>query len=201
MKRSKWAVITLCVLLVMPSIATAQQKASRQMPLTVREQNRPIKAGDTLDVNVWQHSNMDMTVIVEREGFIQYPFLGIVDVHGKTIKEVEVIITDGLDPEYIIGPKVSVRYNQQSVAFFIYGEVGRPGTYMFQGDVDVLKAIVMAGGFTAFASKKVRIIRKDESGNETETTLNVKKLVRAMENRNEYMVEPGDTIIVSRSWF
>lgn len=192
---------TVCLILLSPVTIFAQKQATEPVTTPTAEDTYQVKTGDVLDITVWNNDDLNMTVVVDMEGKIHYPFLGVMDAGDKTVKELEDIITDGLNEELIVNPSVSVRLNPQSRAYFVYGEVMKPGVYQFQGKIDVLKAIVMAGGFTPYASTKVKIIRHSETGEETEIKINTKKLMHAMNDRDEYSIEPGDTIIVNRSWF
>lgn len=79
--------------------------------------------------------------------------------------------------------------------FTVGGEVRAPKDYAHQGQLTVLKAIDMAGGFTEYANKKkVTIIR----GGKT-TVVDCKK---ALKDPAKYDVPvlPGDTINVPRGW-
>jgi polysaccharide export outer membrane protein len=74
--------------------------------------------------------------------------------------------------------------------FYIYGEVKNPGKYTWEKDLTVLKAVIVAGGFSEIASKRrVKIRRQDSDGE--------KKIRVTLETK----VEPGDTVIVPESFF
>jgi len=74
--------------------------------------------------------------------------------------------------------------------FFIFGEVGQPGKYRWERDLTVLKAVIIAGGFTDIASKRRIKIRRKVA--ESEKKIRVKL---------DTPVEPGDTVIVPESFF
>jgi polysaccharide export outer membrane protein len=74
--------------------------------------------------------------------------------------------------------------------FFIYGEVGQPGKYRWEKNLTVLKAVIIAGGFTDIASqRRIKIRREDPEGG---SKIRVKL---------DTPVEPGDTVIVPESFF
>ena len=105
-----------------------------------------------------------------------------------------------LDQDYIANPQVDVRIDTKALTVFVVGEVSKPGSYPFEPGLDPLKAIALAGGMTDFASSKALIIRKNEAGGETQIKVNVKKLMKANPDRNQYELEPGDMVVVKRSW-
>lgn len=160
-----------------------------------------IKPTDTLNISVWNQSNLDATVMVDSRGYINYIFMGNIQVAGKTVREVQKIITEGLNKEYVANPKVDVSLEQRLPTFFVIGEVLKPGSYNYEPNLDPLKAIALAGGFTDYASWRVTIIRKDETGKEIELNVNTRKHLKASEDREKYRILPGDTVVVKRSWF
>lgn len=160
-----------------------------------------IKPTDTLNISVWNQSNLDATVMVDSRGYVNYAFMGDIKVVGKTVGEVQQIITEGLNKDYIANPKVDVSLERRLPTFFVIGEVAKPGSYNFEPNLDPLRAVALAGGFTDFASWKVVILRKDETGKEIQLSVNTKKLLQASADREKYKILPGDTIVVKRSWF
>jgi len=74
--------------------------------------------------------------------------------------------------------------------FYIFGEVGQPGKYRWERDLTVLKAVIVAGGFSEIASKRGIKIRREISDEEKKFKVKL-----------DTPVEPGDTIIVPESFF
>lgn len=74
--------------------------------------------------------------------------------------------------------------------YFIFGEVKSPGSYKLRRDTTVLKAVIMAGGFTDKASKRRIKIRRKEG----EKTIKVRVKL-------DDPVLSQDTIIVPESFF
>jgi polysaccharide export outer membrane protein len=74
--------------------------------------------------------------------------------------------------------------------YFIFGEVKNPGSYKLRRDTTVLKAVIMAGGFTDKASKRRIKIRRKEG----EKTIKVRVKL-------DDPVLSQDTIIVPESFF
>lgn len=94
---------------------------------------------------------------------------------------------DGEDVEIHDGDTIFVPKGQ---VFYIFGEVGQPGKYRWERDLTVLKAVIVAGGFTEIASKRrIKIRRKCAEGEEK---------IRA---KLDSLVEPDDTVIVPESFF
>lgn len=74
---------------------------------------------------------------------------------------------------------------------YVTGEVKKPGSYLYDGQMTILKAITLAGGFTdKAASGRTKVIRKQANGREA--TIRVKM---------EDPLEPEDIIVVAESFF
>ena len=189
------------LLFLISNISLLEAAKSQEKALSTISGDYLVKTGDILDINVWKNKELNMSVVIDEEGQIDYPFLGVMDVNNKTVKDIEKMITAGLNKGYVVNPRVSIQLNKKSLAFFVYGEIKKPGSYKFDTKLDLLKAIILAGGLTNFASTDVVIIRKDDEGKETEIKVNLKQLTKATDERDRYAIEPGDTIIVKRSWF
>lgn len=111
---------------------------------------------------------------------------------GKRASDLEKEIHDRYVPKFYQRLTVSVKVEERT--FFVYGEVRMAGQKPYLGQMNVLKAIAAAGGFTDFAARKrVRVIRADGKT----VIVNCKKaLTHPKENLPIY---PGDTIYVDRS--
>jgi len=74
--------------------------------------------------------------------------------------------------------------------YFIFGEVKNPGSYKLRRDTTVLKAVIVAGGFTDKASKRRIKIRREKGGKTVKVRVKLDDPVLAQ-----------DTIIVPESFF
>ncbi len=145
--------------------------------------------GDQLTIRVFGEQELSPTLRIDDQGRINYPFLGQLNVQGKTASEIEREISGGLKGPYLVDPKVSVAIAQYR-PFFINGEVRTPGSYEFQPGLTVRKAISLAGGFGERAAKnKVFVIRdRGESAEPVRVAL-------------DDLLGPGDILSVRQSFF
>lgn len=147
-------------------------------------------SGDQIRIQVFGEEDLGMEVRLSDAGTISYPFLGEIQVQGLTVGQLETSVINGLQPDYLIDPKVSVsilEYRQ----FYIHGEVSKPGGFPYLPGLTLRKAIALAGGFTERASKtKISVIH---DGDEV-----IKKSSRIALGDD---VAPGDIITVEQSFF
>jgi polysaccharide export outer membrane protein len=74
------------------------------------------------------------------------------------------------------------------------GEVNKPGPQQMRGQLSVLQALAMAGGFKDFANTgDITILRKSLTGVQ-KLRFNYKDAVKG--NATPVLLQPGDTVIV-----
>jgi protein involved in polysaccharide export with SLBB domain len=126
---------------------------------------------------------------VSEQGYINLPQIGEVKAAGKDRIELQKEITELYVP-YFKHLTVTIAPDQRF--FYVNGEVKKVDRYFYAGEMNVLRAISTAGGFTNFADKtKVRLIRADG-------TIEIVNCKKALDNPGELNIEvlPGDTINV-----
>ena len=155
------------------------------MSQTYGQQDYRIAPGDRISINVYGEPDLTFPQLpVPTDGIITYPFLGQVQVQGKTKVELANDITRGLLDGYLLQPQVTVAI----IGFrpiFIGGAVTIPGQKEFSIDMDVERLIALAGGFTDRADvTDIVIQRKDNVGRY--------ELKAAIDSE----VKPGDVVSV-----
>ena len=118
-----------------------------------------------------------------------FPSLGEINVLGRTIGDLERLITNGLRGRILVNPQVAVQIVEYR-PFYINGMVEKPGGYPFQPGLTVRKAASLAGGFKERAAlNKIHVIRElDSSQRPQKVDLNTP-------------IGPGDIVTVEESFF
>lgn len=158
--------------------------------------DQPYKIGreDVLDVAVWRDADLSRTLPVRPDGFISLPMIGEVKAEGMTTVDLEKDIKRRL-ATYIQEPKVTVIVREVNSKVFVTGEVAKPGTYPLRGQVSLLQAIALAGGFSPYAKENaIKVIRT----NDRSETIPVRysDLIRDDSDRVDFYLAPGDTVVV-----
>jgi polysaccharide biosynthesis/export protein len=122
--------------------------------------------GDLLAINVWKNEALTQRVIVRPDGFVTLPLIGDVAAGGRTVDAIASDVADRCQRFYTERPVVSVEVAElHSYRIYVLGEVTRPGEFTPRGQVTVLQAIALAGGFTRFAAPdQIQIVRRDAQG-------------------------------------
>lgn len=121
---------------------------------------------DLVDVEVLDLDNLKRTVRVNAAGAISLPLIGAVTVAGLTSHEVEQRIADRYRERYLQNPQVSVFIKEFTTErLTVEGAVSKPGIYPLTGQITLLRALALAGGFGPIAnSSEVMLFRNAESG-------------------------------------
>ncbi len=157
-----------------------------------------IGPSDVLSIRVWKNPELSMDgVPVRPDGKISVPLVDDVQAAGLTTAELKEILTASL-AEYVTAPDVTVVVlSMESKRVFVVGEVARPTSVPLTQDLRVLDAIVITGGFNAFADRgDVRVLRRTKDGSVVEYRFDYDAFVRGDAPGSNLMLQPGDTIVV-----
>ncbi len=151
--------------------------------------------GDKLRVEVYKDDQMSQNVQIRPDGKITLPLLGDVVAAGQTPTGLRDSLTSALR-EYITNPVVTVIVVEATPAtVYVMGEVTQPGPKPMHGQMSVLEALSMAGGFKDFAKTgDIKVLRKSGTGTTETIAFNYKKAVKGEEQ--PVMLRPGDIVVV-----
>jgi polysaccharide export outer membrane protein len=122
---------------------------------------------DTLEVDVFQLSDLNRTVLVDSSGSILLPLIGQVPAAGKTSEELSQDIAARLGKTYVNNPQVTVVVKDaQGQKITVDGAVGQPGVYPLSGPTTLMQAVALAkGADTKMANMhKVIVYRMEPAG-------------------------------------
>ena len=154
-----------------------------------------LTAGDKLRIEVYKDAQLSQSLQVRPDGKITLPLIGDVAAAGHTAVELRDAISASLK-EYIGNPVVTVIVTEASPqVVYVTGEVNKPGALTLTGQMSILQALAMAGGFTDFADKKnILIKRKTTKGMET-LKFNYKDALED-DRKEPLQLQAGDTVVV-----
>jgi polysaccharide export outer membrane protein len=149
-----------------PDAATAG--AAGQLPSTPTDRLRPdylLGPGDQILIRAFEMPEMsERPFRIDGAGNANLPILGIVQVGGRTVAELEALLTERLK-NYVREPQVSVTVVQfRSEPVFFVGAFQRPGIYALQGRRTLVEMISQIGGLQPNASRRIKVTRRKEIG-------------------------------------
>jgi polysaccharide export outer membrane protein len=119
-----------------------------------------IGPNDVLGIKVLGEADLTGTYAVDSDGTIRFPFLDRVPVGGRTVQEIEFVLTKLLGEGFLNRPQVSVvitSYRSRSI--YVLGEVRNPAKYNIEGQTTLLEVIAQAGSFTPNAAQTLNVLR------------------------------------------
>ncbi len=172
-----------------PTADSSKQPVSPVVPSYV------IGPDDTLFISVWKESDLTATLPVRADGMISMPLLNDVQAAGLTPMQLAASITEKLK-KFVSDPRVTVVVTQMnSQRVFVTGEVAHSGAVNLLPDMTVLQALANAG-FTQFANTKKIYVLRSENGVQKKLPVNYKKLIKGEASDQNFLLKPGDTIVV-----
>ena len=150
---------------------------------------------DVLHVAVWKEADITATLPVRPDGKISLPLLDDVQAAGLTPKQLADSVTERLK-KYIADPRVTVVVTTiNSKRIYLVGEVLHAGATPMLPNMTVLQALSSAG-LSQFANTKRIYVLRSENGKQQKLPVNYRKLVKGEEIEQNYLLQPGDTIVV-----
>lgn len=113
------------------------------------------------------------TYLVDNNGQINFPVLGLITLKGLSKRDAEMKITGLLGKYLKEQPVVTVSFVNYKIS--VIGEVARPNTFTISNEkVNILEALAMAGDMTIWGKRdNVKIIREDADGNKQVIVMNM----------------------------
>jgi polysaccharide export outer membrane protein len=160
-----------------------------------------LQAGDTFDLSFEYSPEFNQTLTVQPDGFVTLREIGDVYVSGLTFPEVGRALSDKYG-SILYQPKISVMPKDIQKRYFIAaGEVARPGKYELRGETTVEQAIAMAGGFAQDRAKHSEVVLFRRTGDTLALgrVVDVKKMLKQRDLREDLYLKPGDLIFVPQT--
>ena len=184
-----------------PSVArpdsdkTATDKTTPVVSASLAGPEYVIGPEDVLHIAVWKEADLSATLPVRPDGKISLPLLNDVQASGLTPEQLKDSVTEKLR-KYIADPRVTVVVAAiNSKRIYLTGEVLHSGPMPMSPNMTVLQALSSAG-LNQFANTKRIYVLRTENGKQQKLPVNYRKLVKGEQIEQNYLLQPGDTIVV-----
>ncbi|SFK80853.1 polysaccharide export outer membrane protein [Porphyromonadaceae bacterium KH3CP3RA] len=133
--------------------------------------------------------------LVDSDGQINFPSLGMLKVDGLTTMQLEKLIGKQLEPFFSEEmPVITARIMNYTVN--VLGEVQRPGKFeTTNGRVTIFEGLAMAGDMTIYGKRNnVKVLRENKDGEKVIYTLNLND--KEVFNSPAFFLEQNDVVYV-----
>lgn len=189
MSRYGWVALLLCLLYPPGRDAIAADTTSTP-------EGYRLRAGDMLVVSVWKETELQSDVLVRPDGGISFALAGDMQAAGRTVAE----LADALQQrvrEYI--PDAVVTVSVKTILgnqIFVIGKVSKPGGFVLNGPIDVMQALSLAGGTTAYAATNhIRVLRRT-GDHLTSIPFHYRDIEHGKKLDQDIPLQNGDTVVV-----
>lgn len=188
-----------------PAVVAAQQPAggARQGPANAAQPETgsvapryDVQPSDLLQVSVWKEPDLTQQVLVRPDGGFSFPLAGEISAVGKTVEDLRRELVERLAryiPDLVVTVAVlEIRGNK----IYVIGQVNDPGEFIVNPRVDVMQALSLAGGTTAFASpSEIFVLRRDGS-QQRRMPFNFDAVLRGRDLEQNVLLRSGDVVVV-----
>jgi polysaccharide export outer membrane protein len=160
--------------------------------------------GDTLQVFVWNHPELTVTVPVRPDGMISTPLIAGVPAEGKTATQLAKDLEAAL-AEYVRNPTVSVMVTSFVGAYAdqirVVGQAAEPRSLPYRANMTLLDVMIAVGGLAEFAAGNRAVLVREQDGKTTRTTVRLRDLLDKGDISANLPMRPGDVLIIPESRF
>lgn len=149
--------------------------------------------GDELMVQLVGSTRGRYSLVVRRDGRINFPEIGPIAVGGMRFDEVRALLEQRV-AEQLIGTQASIQMGElRSIQVFVVGEVVQPGSYTVSGLSTISHVLFASGGPTEVGSlRKIELKRNGK----TVTTFDFYDLLLNGDTSNDLRLVSGDVVLV-----
>jgi protein involved in polysaccharide export with SLBB domain len=155
--------------------------------------NYVLGPGDELLVRAWGRIEMDVRVIVDRNGQISLPKVGVISVAGLRYEQLEGFLHSSIGALYK-DFDLSVTLGQlRSIQVFVLGNARQPGVYTLGSLSTLVNALFASGGPSATGSMRHIQLRR---GDRLVTEFDIYDLQQRGDKSHDVQLLPGDVIFI-----
>jgi len=200
---NRWSsqLILLVLLASLVCFAAAQQPTSEANASHPVNETYRIRSGDKLSVKFLYHPEFnEASVVVRPDGFITLSVIDEVMARGLTVAELKAGIEKAYG-ETLLNPVVSINLIEYvAPRIYVGGQVTKPGRYELREGHTLMQSIILAGGFTREANRKMVLhARPVGDGKLKMTAFNAMQMLSDSPAVQEVLLEDGDYVFVPDS--
>ncbi|MDB0049832.1 SLBB domain-containing protein [Pseudomonadales bacterium] len=156
-------------------------------------ENYALGPGDSVSVLLYGKEQDELLLMVNRDGSLQFPRLGSINVAGLTFADLKAVIEERVKRQFVGTNAVVSIGKLRSINVFLAGEVIAPGSYSVSGLSTVTQVLYAAGGVTDIGT--MRNIQVKRQG-KVVVSFDMYDLLLRGDTANDIRLSSGDTVFV-----
>jgi len=155
-----------------------------------------LRPGDILMVSVWKETDLQAETLIRADGAISFPLAGELQAADHTVVELTSLLETRIR-KYVADAVVTVTVKSANGnRVYVIGKVNKAGDFPLFGPLDVMQALSLAGGATAFADTNgIRVLRRS-GGRQTSIEFRYGDVERGRKLEQNILLQSGDTVVV-----
>jgi polysaccharide biosynthesis/export protein len=172
--------------------------AVKQPTLTARTRYK-LQAGDKLDISFRYTPEMNQSVAIEPDGYINLTAAGEIKVSEMTLEQATELI-EQVAGTRLHAPVVTLTLKDFHRPYYVVaGEVKHPGRFEMEDGTTTWQAILLAGGLDSAArSSQVVVFHRLNSEDAQVRVLDLHHMLKGKDLEHDLMLQPGDMVLVPR---
>lgn len=149
--------------------------------------------GDTIQIQLFGKDNEQYSIVISREGILNFPELGPISVVGQKFSELKKDLKQRI-AEQMIGVKASITMGElRSIRIFVLGDAYRPGSYTVSSLSTMTNALFLSGGVQTIGSlRNIQLKRRGK----VVSRLDLYDLLLRGDTSGDTRLLPGDVIFI-----
>lgn len=150
--------------------------------------------GDEIKIQLFGKENANYSLKVGREGTIDFPKLGPINVAGLTFQEVKDDLQERIEKQYI-GVESSITFGSlRTMQIFVMGDAFKPGAYNVNALTTVTQALLIAGGVDTVGSLRNIQVKR---GNQVVQQVDLYRMLLSGDTSQDIRLTAGDTVFIA----
>ncbi len=161
--------------------------------------NTPVSAdyrlgpGDEIQIKGWGSVDIDVKAVVDRNGLINIPKVGSVNLSGVKSSQAEATIRAAIG-RYYRDFQLSVTQGQlRGITVYVVGQARQPGAYLLSGASTLVSALFASGGPNQLGSLRHVQVKR---GERVITELDLYDFIALGDKSADIKLQDGDTIVI-----
>src|SRR5438309_9595527 len=149
--------------------------------------------GDEIQIRAWGQIDVDYNAMVERDGTISVPKVGVINVAGIKASDLPAFLKTVFGRTFRNFQLTATLGKLRSIQIFVVGQAKRPGTYTVSSLSTLVTAVFAAGGPSSKGSMRNLQLKR---GNQVAAEFDLYDLLLSGDKSRDAKLLPGDVIYI-----